>query len=413
MAGNRIGLVREKYGAGMNCAAFPLEFRTEGEVYLLKHQQDLERSDWTTTTGAARASRNQRHPPLGSVRSYGRQDSPPSAGPSRFHSEDDGALVSVPLPPLTFGTATVNLSPGPCVPAPTARMRFPGFSSARTNSSADTPRGSTPTVSAEVGPRYLGASPPNSDDRAPVYDIAGNPTPDSRPNTRWSIRYTTHLRATSPRRLGSGIRSFLFQIARTLGDTPCQDDMAVRLFSIRGLFALIVRTGGYLAARMPMQHYPYLTDNITLWLVAACFVQHGISADSPDVATLEDIARTRRNMQSGITDLTNGTWDQNPRDTGILNTIIPQIPLWTDLNHAPLAPNSTAPPPATNDNVMTFAQLQARIKPAPAMEDVTSTPAPPPAIAPPVVQPSVVTFITESTGMMTPDDPTPPTSSSG
>jgi hypothetical protein len=43
-------------------AAFPLEFRTEGEAYLLSNQQEIEHSYWIVTTGAPRASRTQRHP---------------------------------------------------------------------------------------------------------------------------------------------------------------------------------------------------------------------------------------------------------------------------------------------------------------------------------------------------------------
>jgi hypothetical protein len=161
-----------------------------------------------------------------------------------------------------------------------------------------------------------------------------------------------------------------------------------------------------------MQHYLYLTDNITLWLVATWFIQRGISPNSPEVATLEDFARARCNMQLGITDLMNDEWEQEPRNVRIMDTIASQIPLWTDLVHAPLAPNASAPATNITDNVMTFVQLQDAMRPAPAMEDVTSTVASAaPTVPPPVVQPSGITIITESLGPIPPRSPTP--SSSG
>lgn len=272
-----------------NRAAFPLEFRTEGEAYLLRHQQDLERNFWQTTTGAARPPWNHRHPPPGSSCRYSRQESPPCASSSRFHSDDDGTLVhvprtpyptrsygpsqSVPIPPLRFGTTTPT--PAATSRTQTARPRLPGFSTRRLQTITASPRVPTPTVSADGGPGYLGTVPPNPNDRGPTYDVSGYPTTDSRPNTRWNIGdlLFTYVQR-HPENWARGIRSFLFQVARTIGDTPCQDDvlayqtivvlapasprgathqyhlffdMAICLFSIRGLFAFTVRTGGYLA----------------------------------------------------------------------------------------------------------------------------------------------------------------------
>ncbi|KAJ7503846.1 hypothetical protein B0H11DRAFT_1906249 [Mycena galericulata] len=362
-----------------NHATFPLEFRTEGEAYLMRNQQELGRNYWITTTGTTRASRTERHPPPGGYR--GRS----SPGPSRASTSSAGMQEgpsqprtygpqpSFPLAPLTFGSTTSVRPPD---------------DSKRAQPTKDKPRATTPVVSMDPGPSYLGQSPPNPLDEPPTYEMSGFPSPSARITTRWTIGEAMHVYVLrNPLHWGTGVRNFLFEIATMLGDSPNQDDtlgyltsaalaplnrralahwyhlfinMVVRLFSIRGLFAHVVRIGGYPQAALPMEHYGYATDNITLELVAAWFVQHGIWLGSDDVAILEDFARVRRNILAGITDLSNREWADEPRNACALERT--NITAWADIHHIPIPPV-----------VAPAAGLEASVH-AVTMEGVTQTP---------------------------------------
>jgi hypothetical protein len=198
----------------------------------------------------------------------------------------------------------------------------------------------------------------------------------------------------NPHKWAQGIRGFLLQIAQQTGDSPHREDLlgyfticalapqntrslnhqyrlfsqaAVRLFSVKGLFAHIVRIGGYPSALLPMEHYPYLTDNITLPLVAAWFVQHGIIPESNDVSILEDFARVRRNVQASITDLDNERWEDEPRGHSAMAMNSSEIPAWTAIHHAPRPTAAAAAVTSASDGINASMH-------APLMEDVTPTP---------------------------------------
>ncbi|KAJ7499519.1 hypothetical protein FB451DRAFT_1385217 [Mycena latifolia] len=199
----------------------------------------------------------------------------------------------------------------------------------------DERRSTTPTFSDDPSPAYLGTSPPNPTDHA------------------W----------------GMGICGFMLQIAIQLGNTPAVRnvlayhtlmvlspgdrhglahqyhlffDMAICMFSIRGLFARIIELGGYPAASLPMAHYPYPTDNITMAQVAAWFVQHGIAPGAVDIGMLQSFAHVRRNMVARITDLNNNEWMDVPQNSGALQLLSAgDVPRWADLRHAPV-PSATA-----------------------------------------------------------------------
>ncbi|KAJ7235139.1 hypothetical protein B0H12DRAFT_1238820 [Mycena haematopus] len=111
--------------------------------------------------------------------------------------------------------------------------------------------------------------------------------------------------------------------------------VGIGLFSIRGLYAHIARLGHFEQASHAMAHYPYPTDNITMFLVAAWFIQHGIAPESAAVHILEDFARVRRNMQNSIESLENEMWADDPRDARVLAMTSDDIPQWTELHHAP------------------------------------------------------------------------------
>ncbi|KAJ7702740.1 hypothetical protein B0H17DRAFT_1327138 [Mycena rosella] len=332
-------------------AAFPLEFRSEGEAYLLTHQQELEHGYWFASTGEQRPTRTSRHP----------QAVPPSTpqASSSGSSQHDHQGRRNSDTPTSHANAAARAAPQmsmACIDTPRPPPRI----------AAPRPRQTTPPP--DPAPGYLGVSPPDPTDMLPPYENQGFVPSAAVPSTRWNIgEITNNYIARHPSLWGLGIRNFLLRVASVLGNSPASADvlayhtfialspaqrqllahqyhlffdMAIRLFSIHGLFAHIIRTGQYPSASQPMAHYPYLMDNITLWLAAAWFVQHGIFPGTAAVISLEDFARVRHNLAAGMTNIGNNVWADKPRDLDSamlrLNGV---IPAWADLRHAALRPD--------------------------------------------------------------------------
>ncbi|KAJ7484151.1 hypothetical protein FB451DRAFT_1363738 [Mycena latifolia] len=346
-----------------NLAAFPRRFRTEGEAFLMCHQQELERVYWTASTGQPRISRTGAAPAVITARAF----TVPRTG--------SDVAGPAPTPPpahflFSFGSTTAaNATP----PAPAL---------GRTTSSPAAPappdgrRSSTPTFSDDPSPGYLGNSPADPSDPDVVLDMRSYPELTQNPNTRWTVGQLMYAYVhRHPNQWGLGIRGSLLQLAVQLGNTPAVRDvlayhtctalspgnrhhlahqyrlffdLAIRMFLIRGLFDRIISLGGYPAASLPMAHYPYLTDNVTMPLVAAWFIQHGIVPASQDVAILESFARVRRNMAAHIINLSNAEWTDMPRNGDAVAALTSaEVPRWADLHHAPLADTATPVPTVT------------------------------------------------------------------
>ncbi|KAJ7446038.1 hypothetical protein B0H11DRAFT_1930379 [Mycena galericulata] len=375
-----------------NLAAFPLRFRTEGEAHLMRHQQQIDRAWWTTTTGAPRPPRHVRHPNprpgVGTVIPYSRRtyaSGPYALGPSQPGQTVPAALQAAHQAPRLYGPRTTAPptytfgTAGPSQPVPHTAM------------TARTRRSITPTLSADSGVGYLGTSPPNPADVPPLLNEAGLAPLNAGTNSRWTIgELENRFSCMHPNGWNRGILTFMSRIGTTMGDTPRRThvlslntfmalspthrralahqhhlfmDAGIRLFSIDGLYAYILRTGGYEVDSLPLDHYPFLTDNITIFLVAAWFAQHGIAPGSQDVLALEEFARLRRNMSAGISNLDNMEWNDEPHSARIALAMT-GIPAWAELRHAPLRIAATG--------------LAASVH-APRMEDVVlTTPDPPP-----------------------------------
>ncbi|KAJ6450555.1 hypothetical protein C8R47DRAFT_1230210 [Mycena vitilis] len=356
-----------------NLAAFPLHFRTEGEAYLLRNQQDIEAAWWVTITGRRRASRQERHPgPAQARRQTAQGMGPFTPHPPTLYTDrgnpphyQGGASSSSASSSLTrpFSRIDDPTRPHPRVDAPRAARYGP-----RPPERAP-PRPPTPVLSQDDSQGYLGRSPPNVSDVAPALsefiDIS------LVPNTRWTAgALAGRYQHTHPSMWARGIMNSSGHIATTLGDTARREDVlahhtnlalapdhrralnhqhhqftqaVVNLFSVRGLFAHIVQEGGYPMDMLPMRHYDSLTDNMTIFLAAAWYVTHGIVPGSPDVLALEEFARARRNMQAGNEDVTNEEWAVDDMDAvATLGFTAPRIPLWADINHAPPRPLASA-----------------------------------------------------------------------
>ncbi|KAJ7199513.1 hypothetical protein B0H12DRAFT_1081390 [Mycena haematopus] len=362
------------------CAFAPTEFRSEGETYLVSAQQGIENSYWDAIAGPRRHSPVERtprvhevddgalthHPYMGTGYVSERANESP-----RFTSHSTASTSAITFGSHNFLIPTLDAGFARPTPALTPHPQ-PFTKKVRVISAADrpapppTPRPVTPSDNfADMGVSYLGTSAPNPDDRGPTLDADGRPHTGGRPNTRWTIGQALYaLTRRNPNEWARGIRSFLMQQPPSRGESPYQNDViayytfcalapvngttptanhqyrlffkvGVGLFSIRGLFAHIVQLGAYEHASLPMAHYPYPTDNITIFLVAGWFIQHGISPDAPATPILEAFARARRNMQSGIADLENEAWVNEPTQASTMSLTSEQVPHWTQLAHAP------------------------------------------------------------------------------
>ncbi|KAJ7760352.1 hypothetical protein B0H16DRAFT_1719857 [Mycena metata] len=210
------------------------------------------------------------------------------------------------------------------------------------------PRGSVHNTSQG----YLGSSPPNEMDKHPS---SGD---TSSINFRWTagelaVRYS----CTHPSVWGRGVRGVMGRAATTLGDSPWMPDVLLhnttmalapfanahdqrtfiqvgtQLFSVEGLYEHILQLGEYPLAKLPIAHYPYPTENVTIFLVAAWYAQYGLVPGSRDVVYLEEYARARRNATAGNANLTNNDWTNEEVNASALQLTAAQIPHWSALQH--------------------------------------------------------------------------------
>ncbi|KAJ7459538.1 hypothetical protein B0H11DRAFT_2242605 [Mycena galericulata] len=110
------------------------------------------------------------------------------------------------------------------------------------------------------------------------------------------------------------------------------------LLSVHGTFHRYAQFGQYPYATLPLEHYPFRTENITMSLIVSWFVQHGIAKDGEAIAQMESFARARRNWRNGVDDptitiFTKGEFPRNPND--VLAIPESDITPWADIRHAP------------------------------------------------------------------------------
>ncbi|KAJ7739794.1 hypothetical protein DFH07DRAFT_778618 [Mycena maculata] len=344
------------------CSEDPTAFRTEGEAYLMRNQQTLERNWWVYTTGAVHPPRAER------IRSSTNQTrtSNSAAGPSRCPQADmevdDGAppAPQPTAPPHTPATGTM-WSFGTTIVLPAAT---PGTAAGPSGVNLFPPSAETRA--------YFGTSPPDPVDVAPPASTHGDFRPwRGLPNSlateveiaRYYAFLDTHLwmsslrnmLGTRPRPGGDSVFNPDAQAYQTLialgpGDRRNNThqwhlffETALTMLSIPALYAHIVTIGGYPTASLPLEHYPYATDNITIPLVAAWLVQHGVPTTGPEIGHMESFARSCRNMRVGIVELDNVGWADEPRDIASAFALDHStIPTWGNLGHGPR--RTTAPP---------------------------------------------------------------------
>ncbi|KAJ7029158.1 hypothetical protein C8F04DRAFT_1187942 [Mycena alexandri] len=341
-----------------NLAAYPRTFRTEGEAHLMRFQQEIDRAWWITTTGVTRPPRHERHPNLyktsrglihGNARDSSRVDIVSSLGTTQPGTAAGAHRTYGPQ--AIVGAATSDnmggQAYGPNYSFGTTAMIRPAQST-----TAIVTRSAAPSVVTDASPSYLGGSPPDTEDERPLDAAEADST--ARVNTRWTAReLELRYQRTYPSVWARGIRSTNGHLATTLGDSPWVPDIlaqntnaalapggrrtnthqqrlfiqaGMQLFFVIGLYEHILRLGEYKLTALPIAHYPYPTDNITIFLVAA------------DVTYLEDYARARRNVTVGIADLANGDWAADAINATALQLTAAQVPHWSVLQHAPGEP---------------------------------------------------------------------------
>ncbi|KAJ7759667.1 hypothetical protein B0H16DRAFT_1456934 [Mycena metata] len=119
----------------------------------------------------------------------------------------------------------------------------------------------------------------------------------------------------------------------------------IRILSVAGTFNQIAQLGQgqYVFANRALEHYPFLTSNITISHVICWLAQHGIARDGESIAHLESFARSRRNLQCGQ----NSPGPKEFKLGGVPHSAAEMLGLelgcdilpWTEIEHAALQPD--------------------------------------------------------------------------
>ncbi|KAJ7673457.1 hypothetical protein B0H17DRAFT_1208405 [Mycena rosella] len=288
-----------------NLGNFPTQFHTEGKAHLMCYQQELEKNWWICTTGAPRPPRYVCHP-QNSGRTPRRPDAGSSGG-SRYRILDDigDTLSPTPVQPERSDSVWDTPNPRPAGPGRAALQAPPAVVIAPP-APMTTERRPVAYTDAACAQGYLGNSPPDPANEVPLSALDEFPSLALVPNTRWTASKLNNRHWRIP---------------------PMQ------LFSIPGLYEHLVHLGAYKVTSLAMQHYPYVTDSVTIFLVVTWFAQHGIVPGSRDISALENFCCSRWNMEAGIENLDNAFWDDEPQSTELaLQITSASVPHWSELN---------------------------------------------------------------------------------
>ncbi|KAJ7086776.1 hypothetical protein B0H15DRAFT_950281 [Mycena belliarum] len=120
-------------------------------------------------------------------------------------------------------------------------------------------------------------------------------------------------------------------------------DALIRLLSIHGTFHRYTQFGQYVVARLPFEHYPFESVNISFAQIVAWFVQHGIDSQSESVAVLESFARARRNHAAGVEDVNTLEFSAGfPASMNeVANIVVREEDLWINLRHGAVRADAT------------------------------------------------------------------------
>ncbi|KAJ7710626.1 hypothetical protein B0H17DRAFT_1324280 [Mycena rosella] len=241
-----------------NLAAVPTDFCTEGEAYVMKHQQQLECNWWIKTRGAPRQSRMER------LR---------TGNGSNALRTNTAAGFPPAVPGLSF-ESTVPLSPIRSTPE---------------------------TVTPDIKHRgYLGHLPPNPDDVTPLSSV----TCDFRawhglPNMLVTAAEVVHHYLT----VFTAIRNMLGNCPRISGDSAHMDDVLS--------FQTVIALGPFDHQQFAHQWWLFYETFILMFSIPGLFDHiHGI--DDAAIRRIEVFARAHRNTRNNIANLNNVGWANSP-----------------------------------------------------------------------------------------------------
>ncbi|KAJ7108798.1 hypothetical protein C8R44DRAFT_884828 [Mycena epipterygia] len=129
----------------------------------------------------------------------------------------------------------------------------------------------------------------------------------------------------------------------------------MHLLSIHRTYYHYANIGQYVYADLPLKHYPFHTDNITMSLVVAWFMQHGMNKDSEVLAQMESFSRSHCNLRTGkeiptLPEFDSGGFPCNAHN--ILSIMEANIILWATICHATLQEGITSTYPESPADTM-------------------------------------------------------------
>ncbi|KAJ7254263.1 hypothetical protein C8J57DRAFT_1518886 [Mycena rebaudengoi] len=121
-------------------------------------------------------------------------------------------------------------------------------------------------------------------------------------------------------------------------------ELLMRILSVPGMFFRIAQLGELQFGRLPLEHYPFGTANITWAHPVSWLLQHGIDRTGSDIAVLESYARARRNKRDGHV-LSNVVFTKGlgPFSVDDISKLADtEVTKWDALTHAPLREGVTS-----------------------------------------------------------------------
>lgn len=298
-----------------------LDRRTPGEAYLMSHQGSIQNSWEVAMKGEFKSNRQRKrmarvdtdHPMDNAESSAGPStgESRSPVGQSRRLHENQVVLLHVDDFPSSSDTPV-----GPSAPRKQRALFYL----------------QQPTNRWPMGMRNAGMVWPRTEHDTALYEDT----------VAWRI-----VRELAPLDVGSSWQSHQHHVFL---------NVALAVFSVTGYYARILELGAYPVNDHTLVHYPFLTDNLTHYQVAAWFALHGIHPTGEDVTCLEGFFRSRRHRnnfdgQPGGETFNDGIFPRRPSD---LRTVV-GVPRWNQLRFGEVAPGQltdypsapAGPPPCT------------------------------------------------------------------
>jgi hypothetical protein len=122
------------------------------------------------------------------------------------------------------------------------------------------------------------------------------------------------------------------------------------VLSVAGPFNRIAQLSKYEFANWALEHYLFLTGNITMSHVVAWLVQHGVVRDGQAIRHLESFACARRNLKEGLETPMPSNFKSGDRprcEADMLSLALGQdFVHWREVAHAGLQPDVESTYPA-------------------------------------------------------------------